>query len=145
MTLARVSAIPQGPARSEFRGSAERERIVSSTLDTWRFSAIGNFQPQGFDHAYDFAKFAAAVLQGEGGMAIFRALRAGLVSIGQPQNLSGLAGSEEERAMFEFVLSFNEIYETDLVAIRLADITVHYEPHGKEVVHVTPPPDEAID
>lgn len=78
-------------------------------------------------------------------MALFRALRAGMVSIGQPQDLSGLAGSEEARAMFEFVLSFNEIYEADLPAIRLADITVHYEPHGKEVIHVTPPPDEAID
>jgi hypothetical protein len=121
----------------------ERERIVAASMDTWRFTAIGNFQAQGFEHAFDFAKYGAAVLQGEGGQALFRQLRVGMVGITQPQNLSGIAGAEEERAQFEFVLSVNEIYETDLPAIRLADITVHYEPHGQEEIHVTPPPDEA--
>jgi hypothetical protein len=134
-----TATLPQGPARTDFDGQAERERITSAQLNQYRFTAFGAFE--GFPTAFDFAEFARAAIQGETGRALFRSLKSGLVTIGTSQNLSGVAGNEEQRAMFEFTLSFNEILETDLEAIRLADIYAHYEPHGTEFVSVTPPLD----
>ena len=129
--LDNVSTLPQGPARSDFDGANELERITSAKLDTLKFETYGR-------NAYAFAEFARAVLQSERARSIFRALKSGLVTIGTTTDLSGLAGSEEERARFELVVSFNEIVEVELEAIRLADIDVHYE-YGVEHVHVTPP------
>jgi hypothetical protein len=129
------NSLPQGPARSDFDGANELERITSSTLDTWTFEAYGT-------DAYPFARKAAAILQSEQGQALFRRLRAGLVSIGEALDLSGLAGAPEERARFQITVSVNESYQVGLESIRRANIDVHYEPHGVEHIQIEPPDDE---
>ena len=129
--LDQVSTQAQGPARTDFDGANELERVTSAKLDRYKFETYGR-------NAYDFAEFARAALQSEKARALFRSLKAGLVDIGATTDLSGLAGSEEERARFELVVSFNEIIQVELEAIRLADIDVHYE-FGVEHIHVTPP------
>ena len=127
---------PQGPARSDFDGHNELEKITTSTLDTWTFEAYGT-------GAYPFARKAAAVLQSEQGQALFRRLSAGLVSVTQAMDLTGLAGSPEERARFQMVVSVDERYEVGLESIRRANIDVHYEPHGVEHIRIEPPDDES--
>jgi hypothetical protein len=136
VVLSMATTDPQGPARSDFDGANELERITSSTLDTWTFEAYGT-------DAYPFARRAAAIMQSEQGQALFRRLSAGLVSVGQALDLSGLAGSPEERARFQMVVSVNEIYEVGLESIRRANIDVHYEPHGVEHIQIEPPDESA--
>jgi hypothetical protein len=133
--LNRSGSIPQGPSRSDFDGANELERLTRSSLDTWTFEAYGV-------DAYPFACRAAAILESEQGQALFRALRAGLVSVGQVLDLTGLAGSPEERARMELTISVNEFTEVALESIRLADIDVHYE-HGVEHIRIRPPDETA--
>jgi hypothetical protein len=136
VVLSLATSDPQGPARSDFDGANELEKMTSSTLDTWTFEAYGT-------DAYPFARKAAAILQSEQGQALFRRLRAGMVSIGQILDLTGLAGSQEERARFQMVVSVNESYQVGLESIRRANIDVHYEPHGVEHIQIEPPDDES--
>jgi hypothetical protein len=135
VVLTMTNSLPQGPARSDFEGANELERITTAMLDTWTFESYGT-------DAFPFARKAAAVLQSEQGQALFRRLRAGLVSVGEALDLTGLAGAPEERARFQMTVSTNEIFEVGLESIRRANIDVHYEPHGVEHIQIEPPDDE---
>ncbi|MEX3859639.1 hypothetical protein AB3X94_37245 [Paraburkholderia sp. BR10923] len=135
MVLDVSSSTEQGPARSDFDGHNELERVTTSRMDTLTFEAFGR-------NAYELACFAWGILQSEPGRAAFRKVRAGLVSLGAITDLSGLAGTQEERARFNLVLSVNEIIEVELLTMRRANIDVHYE-HGTEHIRVEPPDDDA--
>ncbi|MEX3929745.1 hypothetical protein AB4Y36_38040 [Paraburkholderia sp. BR10936] len=137
-TFCLESVIPLGPARTDFYGQSERERITVSVLETWVFEAYGN-------GADEFAEFARAAMQGESGQAMFRRERCALIDTRPSLDLTGLAGQQEHRSRFLATLSTVRIFETELEAIRLADLYVHTTMGADELVieHVpVRPPDE---